>query len=175
MSHNRIEDAKFGLQLVLGFFPRVDSRTSVVLGINTGMLALLAGKLPNSSKFDWTMLIAVAAALMLCRSYWCLFRASFPDLKGGVSSLIYFREIAKRPEEKFIQGFSAQNQEEYYEDMMGQVWRNSQILSKKFDALRSSYIWMLLAVIPWAIAVGIFVSQTNPPQSEKPRYTQVPT
>lgn len=162
------------LDLVLSFFSRVDSRASVVLGINTGMLALLAGKLPTPEQFDWKMSIAIVAVLCLVRSYWCLFKTSFPDLKGPTQSLIYFREIAKRPESQFVEEFSEQTPDEYYKDMLGQVWRNSQIISKKFDALRSAFIWMLLAVVPWVIAVGIFtMSQPTPKPNAPPPQQQV--
>lgn len=165
----RTEDAKFGLQLVLGFFSRVDSRASVVLGINTGMLALLAGKLPHPSEFQWKMSVAAIATLFLARSYWFLFKTAFPDLKGPTASLIYFGEIANRIENAFVEEFSEQTEEEYYKDMLGQVWRNSQILSKKFAALRLAFIWMLLAVVPWVISIAIFVSHTGPSQQVHPQ------
>lgn len=161
MEKQRTDEAKFLLQLVLGFFSRVDSRASVVLGINTGMLALLAGKLPRPEQFDWKMSIAIVAVVCLTCSYWFLFKTAFPDLKGGTASLIYFREISKRVESKFIEDFSNQTGEEFYKDMLRQIWRNSEILSNKFNTLRRAFIWMLIAVIPWAFAVGIFESKSN--------------
>jgi phage protein U len=42
-----------------------------------------------------------------------LYRGSFPNLKGGESSLVYFREIAKRREHHFIEEFSAQSDKQY--------------------------------------------------------------
>lgn len=38
------------LNLVLSFFPRIDTKLSVVLGINLGMLAILLPMLPTPSE-----------------------------------------------------------------------------------------------------------------------------
>src|SRR5947208_1158161 len=104
----KAEAAKFALQLVLGFFARVEGKSSVVLALNTGMLAVLTANLPPANQFQWRMLLAILPVSLIFSSYWHLFRAAYPDLKGGTASLIYFREIAKRKESQFIDEFSAQ-------------------------------------------------------------------
>lgn len=45
-------------------------------------------------------------------------------------------------------------------DLLGQVWRNSCILTAKFDALKWAFILMALAIIPWGATVALFSSQS---------------
>jgi hypothetical protein len=157
----QVETAKFALNLVLGFFSRVETKTSVVLAIDTAMLAVLTSNLPTPDKFQWRMSIGVVAIMFIARSYWCLFRAGFPNLEGGTKSLIYFREIAQRKEFQFIDAFKEQTEDEHLTDVLRQVYRNSEILTQKFDYLKKAFIAMLWAIVPWVATLAFFVVRTN--------------
>ena len=87
-----------------------------------------------------------------------LYRGGFPNLAGGEGSLVYFREIAKRTEHKFIEEFSAQSEKHHANDLLGQVWRNSQILSIKFDCLKLAFAFMALAIVPWLVSIFLFAA-----------------
>jgi hypothetical protein len=76
-------------------------------------------------------------------------------LKGGANSLIYFREIAKRTETRFIDDFIAQAEDAHTRDLLGQVWRNSEILKMKYDALKIAFVLSALALIPWVIFLAL--------------------
>src|SRR5712671_2757203 len=118
--------AKDQLNLVLSFFARVDSKASVVLAVDTAMLGYLAAKLPQLKwPLSWLMLIPFAAFVLIFLSIWYLYKTAFPNLEGGNSSLIYFREIAARTETRFIDQFSAQQETDYAKDVLGQAWRNA--------------------------------------------------
>jgi hypothetical protein len=146
--------AKDQLNLVLGFFPRVDSKASVVLAIDTAMLGYLGSKIPHVKwPLAWQLAIPLVAIALIFASIWHLYKTAFPDLKGGDSSLVYFQEIAKRTESRFIDDFAAQEQLAYAKDLLGQAWRNSEILVAKFKHLKYSFIFMALAVIPWTFAL----------------------
>jgi len=80
-------------------------------------------------------------------------------MAGGQQSLIYFREIARRTESSFIDEFVAQEAGVRIKDLLGQVWRNSCILTSKFDSMRWAFILMALSIIPWVAAVSLFSSQ----------------
>lgn len=144
------------LDRVLGFFPRADAKGSVVLAVDTGMLAILAGNCPAVSAFDWWMLLPVLPLVLLGISLCRLYLGAFPSLKGGEESLIYFREIAKRREQPFVEDFVAQTEADYVKDVLGQVWRNSQILKMKFDHLSSAFNFMALAIVPWLGSLVLF-------------------
>lgn len=145
------------LNRVLGFFSRADAKASVLLAVDTSMLALLAANAPSVKSFHWHLLFVLLPVSLIGGSLWHLYRGAFPSLEGGRDSLIYFREIAKRTESKFVDEFVAQKEDSYIKDMLGQIWRNSEILKEKFDHLSSAFNWLALALLPWAVALAMFV------------------
>jgi hypothetical protein len=145
------------LNLVLSFFSRVDAKASVVLAVDTGMAGYLASRLPSpAAVLPWLLLIPFLAFALIGFSLWHLYKGAFPNLTGGNLSLVYFREIAKRTETKFIDEFTAQSEADCVKDVLGQVWRNSEILVEKFNHLKRAFIFMALAVVPWAFSLGLF-------------------
>jgi hypothetical protein len=154
------------LNLVLSFFPRVDAKASVVLAVDTGMAGYLAAHLPPLYSLRWWEFLAPACAFaLLVLSFWHLYKGAFPTLKGGDRSLVYFREIARRTESKFIDEFMLQEEVAYIKDTLGQVWRNSEILTDKFDHLKFSFIFLAGAVLPWTIALADFAMRMPPTQA----------
>src|SRR5690348_7405885 len=103
---NLIHTCRDQLTLVLSFFPRVDAKGSVVLAVDTGMLGYLAAHLPSLNSMHWWEFLAPSLCIaLLAVSIWSLYKSAFPQLKGGAQSFVYFAEIAKRTEAKFIDGF----------------------------------------------------------------------
>jgi hypothetical protein len=155
--------SKDQLNLVLGFFSRVDSKLSVLLAIDTGMLAVLGTNAPPVQALSVGMAVAALAAVaLLGASIVFLYRGAFPSLKGGEASLVYFREIAGRTEHQFIEQFRRQDDEQHVGDLLGQVWRNSEILSAKFDALKVAFTLLAIALVPWVAALAMFATHASP-------------
>lgn len=151
------------LVLVLSFFARVDAKASVVLAVDTGMVGYLAAHLPGTDSMRWWEFLAPALTIaLLAWSFWHLYRGAFPQLKGGEGSLVYFREVAGRTETKFVDEFTAQQELAYAKDVLGQAWRNSQILKAKFDDLKYSFILMAIAVVPWTVSLANFALRRHP-------------
>jgi len=162
MDHKRLtEVAASQLDRVLAFFPRADAKASVLLAVDTGMLAVLASNLPGSNSFDRTLLIILVPVFFIGGSLWHLYLGAFPSLEGGHDSLIYFREIAKRTESRFIEEFSSQSDDGYAKDVLSQVWRNSEILRQKFNHISSAFNWMAVAILPW-VGCLVFLSVHYP-------------
>lgn len=138
------------LDRVLGFFPRVDAKASFLFAMNTGILALLVLNLQLGDLKVWFLAgPAVVAVALLIASYLFVYRCTFPHLKGGAGSLIYFREIAKRTEANFVSEFLQLNDQELARDLSGQIWRNSEILKTKFDSMKIAFVLTAIALIPW--------------------------
>ncbi len=57
--------SKDQLNLVLSFFSRLDSKLSVLLAIDTGMLAVLGTDAPPLQALSWAMIIASALTVLL--------------------------------------------------------------------------------------------------------------
>ena len=157
-SDERLKAARDQLTLVLSFFSRAETKLSVVLGIDIGMLGFLASRFPKPESITIDGWLALTAFVLFnFLSLWNLYQGSFPQLDGGNSSLIYFREIATRTEVRFVDEFSTLSTESMTKDILGQVWRNSEILKKKFDHLVWSYNFMAFSIVPWMISIVFFV------------------
>jgi Family of unknown function (DUF5706) len=147
------------LTLVLSFFARVETKLSFVFAIDTGMLAVLAADAPPMKTLSlWATGAAGLAVLFIGLSIVFLYRGAFPNLKGGEASLVYFREIARRTEHQFIAQFKKQTQEQRTDDLLGQAWRNSEILKMKFEALKVAFTLLAISVAPWSIALALFAT-----------------
>lgn len=150
------------LKLVLSFFPRVNTMLSLILAIDTGMLGVLAANAPAIKTLTRPMVIAsLATGALIAASLIFLYRGAFPDLDGGHDSLIYFREIARRTERTFVEEFKRQSDEDYINDVLRQVWRNSEILSAKFRSLKAAFIATATAIAPWVISLALFVEHKS--------------
>jgi hypothetical protein len=156
MDHKASQElANKQLDRVLGFFPRVETKVSFLFAMNFGLLAILVLNLQIADFYRWYLIIpAIAAVLFSAASLYFIYRCTFPALKGGANSLVYFREIAKRTETDFIVQVIAQDDEKYARDLLGQVWRNSEILKLKYDAMKLAFILIIIALVPWLLFLG---------------------
>src|SRR5687768_10671853 len=118
----QIDAAKNLLDLVMSFFSRVESKASVILGIDTAMLALLSSTAPPLHALGWrTIIIATISGLLLLVSIGLLLIQLLPQLKGGQrSSLIYFRDISSIKECQFIKEFLELTDEAYAKELLSQ-------------------------------------------------------
>lgn len=147
------------LDRILSFFPRIEARINGLFGVNT--LILAAGAL-NISVEDlklWYVTIpGTIAVIALAMSYVFLFRANFPDVRGGAGSLVFFAEIQKRTETGYLDEFLACSEEELRKDMIGQIWRNSQILCEKYIYVKKAIISTTVALLPFFIFLATTAS-----------------
>src|SRR5690349_2382623 len=111
-----VEAARDQLDRILGFFPRADAKGSVILAVDTGMLALLASNAPGLKQLEGYMIFAIIPVILIAISLFHLYLGAFPRLDGGAQSLIYFRTIAQATESNFIDQFRSQTEENHIKD-----------------------------------------------------------
>jgi hypothetical protein len=157
----RIDVLKDQLNRILGFFPRVDAKASVVLGIDLALLTLLGSNAPPLRLLEGYMIFALLPVFLIGASLLYVYWQGFPRLEGGQQSLVYFWTIAERTEGKYAEEFLALNEETYIKDLMGQIWRNSEILKLKYSHLKTSFILLAWAIVPWFISLAMFVSKNT--------------
>jgi hypothetical protein len=157
----RLEVTKNQLSLVLSFFPRVDSQASVMLAIDTAMLATLTSNAPNFKSFEYCMMFAVIpAVLFISLSIYNLYRLAYPRLpKLKESSVIYFKEVGEKAEDEYQKIFLALGEEDYVKDLIGQIWQNSRILKEKYEHLRLAFLFLAISLLPWMISLSMFSSK----------------
>lgn len=143
------------LNRILNFFPRVDGKASGLFAINSTMLGVLAARFGPTDLHEWyTTLSSVLAVLALTYSFVQLYICAYPQTKGGSGSYVYFQSIASKTESTFINEFINLDEQDWLRDLSGQIWRNSEILSVKYAALKQSFVTTLVALIPWALAIS---------------------
>jgi hypothetical protein len=153
--------ARDQLNLVLSFFGRVDARASVLFAVDTGMTGYLAGRMPPIKSVPvWQFCFPALAIGLIAFSLTHLYAIAFPNLEGGDRSLVFFVEVAKRTEAKFIDEFMEQSEVDHAKDLLGQAWRNAQILTAKFRNLKRAFIFMAISLVPWTISLAIFAART---------------
>lgn len=158
----KAEFAKGHLDLILSFFPRVESQIALLLGVNVAMIGYLGSKLPPPSRWrsmePWIAIVLTIAAIAFLAIFIALYRAAFPSLEGGQRSLVYFREIATRTESGFLSEYRALEDDAFLRDLAGQIWRNSEILRAKYDRVKLAYQAFAVALPAWVASVALLSS-----------------
>ncbi|MFN7098873.1 MAG: Pycsar system effector family protein [Flavobacterium sp.] len=149
-----IAQAETNLQRKLDWVGRHDNRVVVITGIVIAMLGVLASAC--ATIICWTFikyLIFFLGGLLLFISLTLLYYSQFPKIDSPNSSLIFFKTIAKLDFQNFKNQSNSRSKQEYLEDLLFQIHRNSQILDKKFSNLRLAMIFLGLSLLPWLIAI----------------------
>ena len=164
-SPDQLRRAREQLDLVLGFFNRVDSRLSVIFAADIGMASLMAACSPSVDELRWSMAVALVPLALLSASVWKISQGFFPRLEGGAGSLLYFREVAKRSSSEFNREWTAELPADQLQDLLSQVWRNSQILTDKFDHLKQAFVFTAWAILPWLLTLEVLILERPPARS----------
>ncbi|SEI99415.1 hypothetical protein SAMN05518849_102124 [Sphingobium sp. AP50] len=67
--------------------------------------------------------------------------------------MVYFAEISKRRESDFVHQYMSVSVTDLTNDICGQIWRNSEIVSCKFKYLKVATQWAMGSLLPWAIVL----------------------
>lgn len=145
-----VEAIERQLDRVLGFFPRVEARINGLFAFNSIILTLIAINLTATDFALWYVMIpAIVTGVGLSFSYYFLFKANFPDTNGGEGNLVFFGAIKKQSEADYKDALLAATEAEYRDDLIGQIWRNSQILCAKYEGVKSAIVATALSIAPF--------------------------
>lgn len=156
---DQLDLAEKNLESLLEWIGRHDNKSSIILGIGTGMLGVIATFAPDKTFWDSLMItFAVFSIFPLLLSLLCVYLGNYPRLEGPSDSLFYFGSICKKCLIQYQQEFFKRTKEECLKDVLEQCHRNSEILNKKFKYLKWGYRLLLISVIPWIITIYLFRS-----------------
>jgi hypothetical protein len=148
----RLDISAKQLDRILGFFPRVESKASFLFAVNSAMIGALSVNIQRADLFSLIhMTLAVLSMAALIVSLFFIYQCTFPNLAGGHSSMIYFREIAKQRETEYVGAFKSLSNDRLLEDLTSQTWRNAEILAAKFTAMKRAFVVTALALAPWSL------------------------
>lgn len=140
------------LSMQLEWIRGVDNKGSLVIGLATAMLAMVAAVTPARAELTcpniFTALVG-ATAPMLC-VLWCGL-ASFPHTHGPSGSMVYFGTIASRPFPAYAKAASEQSEREYLVDLVAQCHRNAQIAACKYKHIGRGLLALFVGVPVWLI------------------------
>lgn len=147
-----LETCERQLDRTHAFFPRIDGKVTALFAIASAQIAVAVLNISYDDLKVWW--ITVPAAVFLLIIGWaiiCLYWCAFPHLDGGQASLVYFREIAKLREADYSERYLALNEDDLRKDVVGQIWRNSQIVATKFKYLKNATVAQIVSLIPWTL------------------------
>src|SRR3989344_1651808 len=142
-------DASGQLDRILSFFGRAESKATALFAVNLGMLGLSAINTSWDALADSIVIIEGLGMLgLLGISFWFEYWALFPELRPkSSSSLVYFGAISRRDCEEYVRRMTEISEEEYVKEILEHVWRNSDIVSKKFAYVKYAF-WATAAALP---------------------------
>lgn len=140
------------LDRLQGFYPRAEGKASFLLAIDLAMLASVANSLPVKELASPRGALGVMAAALLSYSLLHVFRTFFPHLDPAARrSIFYFGDIAKEDCTDFTRRVANITDGEVLDDLLNQVWRNSEILEIKYKSVERAFRFLAVAIIPWAL------------------------
>ena len=159
----QIEAAERNLGRLLEWVGRFDNKAAIILGVDTGMLGVVATFAPPLQHWTpVTVIFALASLLFLAVSLIFIYHATYPQTKGPTKSLLFWGSIARNSFKEYQHSFLNQTQDEYFNDLLEQCHRNSDILDRKFLSLKWAYRFLFCALLPWVMTIYLFRSFTMP-------------
>ena len=148
-----IQQQESSLDRQLEWIRAVDSKTPIIIGLATAMLAVTGALSPDPKSLTWAtgVLMAIGSLPLIGSLCWCA-AATFPHTEGPDGSLIYFGGISKRSSAKYTEAVSTRTTEDYLQDLNAQCHRNAQIATAKYRAVQRAHLWLFIATPVWLIA-----------------------
>jgi hypothetical protein len=144
------------LDLIMTFHERVEARFALLFGVNAALLATLANAAPPPHQLGWiraTLIVVTIATLATSIAH--IYRGLFPNLRGPMNSLIYFRSVAAYMVDDYVREWQGISATQLLDDLARQVWQNSRVVTAKFRRLKAAFAFTVGALVPWAIALEV--------------------
>ncbi len=123
----------------------------------SAMLATMAAILPTTPNMSVLALFTFILALLpLCYSIIQILITNFPRLEGPKGSLIYFGGIVANEEITYQEALLNYKTSDLLDDYARQCYRNAEIASAKFKAVKHSSIALFISFIPWLTTICLF-------------------
>ncbi len=137
----------------LEWIKAVDSKVPIIVGLTTAMLAVITALSPAATDLSWsTLLLMATGSLPLAGCLTSCVIATFPHTDGPKDSFIYFGAICKLPFEVYATKASTRSEQDHLNDLTVQCYRNAQIATAKYSAVRKAMLWLFIAMPLWLVA-----------------------
>ena len=161
MPFDRHDLLERSLDRQLAWIRASDAKISMLLPINTALLAVLAAQLGQIHATPVHWLLAAAASLPCLVSFAASVRAAMPLLRPQRDSLFYFLDVAEHTPQQFRDRFRALDEEAALDDLAAQVHLSATAARAKMRHARNAYR-ALFTALPFWIAALYFINGSGP-------------
>ena len=150
----RIESLESSLDRLLVWIQAADTKGTIILAMDTGMLGVLSSCVPVASRLGfWSGAFAVVATALLVSSGIQICWVTVPRVDGPRRSMIFFGGIAEYEREEFVRCVRARRDDEYINDLALQIHRNGEIAKLKYRHVASAMALLQWSITPWLVGV----------------------
>jgi hypothetical protein len=157
-THRKIDFMEQSLARLLQMNATADSKLSVIVAIDTTMLAIAAALTQRvASAPGWVFASAAVAGVFLLLSLFSLSFCALPRTSRTKSSLIFFGSIAANDTGTYARMVRDLTDDQYLDDLIAQCHRNAQIASAKYTWIQRAQGAWFVSILPWLLTVyGIY-------------------
>ena len=136
----------------------VDTKASVILAMDTAMVAAIIALVPLGSAWgiDEVVWIALGIGLLLL-SVGLVTLAIHPQVTNPVRSLLFFGDIAQDDVAHYCSSIYERTPKSYLDDLNLQCHVNSKIASAKFKWVGLATTCLLIGILPWLISIYLLI------------------
>lgn len=131
-------------------FTRVDAKVNAVLAITSGQIAVASVGISGGDwKHVWVILPAALFLTSTAVTMVNLYRCTFPEVRRGDHSLVYFAQVAQQSRDDYIDAVINCSVEEWKKDIIVQAWKTADIARRKFKYLKHATTSAMMSLAPW--------------------------
>ena len=134
-----------------------DARAGMILSTNIAMLGALVATV-SASKVELLSPIAWACAMLAfmggAMSIAQVAYAAFPRAARGSETVLFFGALAHSSHEAYNAKMRSMQADEYIDDLTHQCHSVAHIVNLKFRSVRSAFILLFAAIVPWMGAIA---------------------
>lgn len=153
-TEERVRISEQTLARQLEWIRTVDTKVSILVGIDIAMLGVLATAMPASSDPWWyAATLAIVGGCCTVTSLTFCALATFPRVSSPNRSLLFFGSISTHSVEEYIKCFTTRSLQDHLEDLLYQAHRNAQIACVKYGMVKWASAFLIGGAIPWLIVL----------------------
>jgi hypothetical protein len=149
------------LDRMQGLFGRVEGKASFLMAVDLALLGSVAVSLPVAAPVSPGGVVGVVAASLLGFSLINLYACFYPHLKNPRPSILYFADIAALGADAYRRRLRQTQAADLADDALCQVWRNAEILDKKFKRSRSAFLLTATALPFWLATLALATARSG--------------
>ncbi len=161
MSFDRYDLLERNLDRQIAWIRASDAKISLLLPINTAMVAVLATHLAQANLTPVHWVFALAASLPCAVSFIAAVRSVMPQAREPGRSLIYFHDVAAHSHDEFHDRVQALTADDHLRDLATQVHASAGLASGKMRHARNAYRALFIAVPFWIAALYLLKSAAS--------------